>query len=393
MRSSLARIDVHDIFHLAILLVVLGLLDKTLFLAARGEHYWTTLVIFFLAGDALTEAFVPGAKAVHDALWFWAGVSKLNHHFPSVVGVMTSNNPFTRLGAIRRLMYRSYPDDMRPSQVAVLAGHAGTALEIAVPLVLVTSHGGLQTYVGLALLLGLHGFITSNIPMGVPLEWNVIMVYGGFYLFWKNAAVSVLSMSPLTAAVVLAMCVVLPILGNLFPGRVPFLLAMRYYAGNWAYTVWLFRGDSYRKLEKLTKSSAWVIDQLLRLYGKSTAIALVGKTMGFRLMHLHGRVLGKLVPRLVDDLSEYEWVDGELVAGMVLGWNFGGGHLSREELLAAVQAQCNFAPGELRVAMVEAQPLGGASLHWRLHDAATGLIEEGHAKVSELRERQPWDQT
>ncbi len=212
MRSSLARIDVHDIFHLAILLVVLGLLDKTLFLAARGEHYWTTLVIFFLAGDALTEAFVPGAKAVHAALWFWAGVSKLNHHFPSVVGVMTSNNPFIRLGAIRRLMYRSYPDDMRPSQVAVLAGHAGTALEIAVPLVLVTSHGGLQTYVGLALMLGLHGFITSNIPMGVPLEWNVIMVYGGFYLFWKNAAVSVLSMSPLTAAVVLAMCVVLPIL-------------------------------------------------------------------------------------------------------------------------------------------------------------------------------------
>ena len=54
----------------------------------------------------------------------------------------------------------------------------------------------------------------------------------------------------------------MPLLGNLFPGRVSFLLAMRYYAGNWAYSVWLFRGESYRKLDRLTKSAAWVYDQL-----------------------------------------------------------------------------------------------------------------------------------
>ena len=38
----------------------------------------------------------------------------------------------------------------------------------------------------------LHGFITSNVPMGVPLEWNVMMVYGGFFLFEEHAAASVL---------------------------------------------------------------------------------------------------------------------------------------------------------------------------------------------------------
>jgi hypothetical protein len=79
---------------LAVLLPVMAILDKTLFLCARGEHYWTTIVIMCLSPGS----FLPQAKGVHAALWFWAGFSKLNHHFPAVVGVMTSNNPssFTR---------------------------------------------------------------------------------------------------------------------------------------------------------------------------------------------------------------------------------------------------------------------------------------------------------
>ena len=41
----------------------------------------------------------------------------------------------------------------------------------------------------------------------------------------------------------------LPLLGNLVPSRVSFLVAMRYYAGNWAWNAWLFRGDSHEKLD------------------------------------------------------------------------------------------------------------------------------------------------
>lgn len=48
---------------------------------ARGEDYMLMLVVFGFAGD-----WVAGAKAIWLAPWFWAGVSKLNHHFPSVVG-------------------------------------------------------------------------------------------------------------------------------------------------------------------------------------------------------------------------------------------------------------------------------------------------------------------
>jgi hypothetical protein len=237
----------------------------------------------------------------------------------------------------------------------------------------------------------LHGYITSNVPMGVPIEWNAMVVYGGFALFWAHPDVSILSIgSPVVAVFLVVMLVVLPLLGNIAPGRVSFLLAMRYYAGNWAYSVWFFRGDAYRKLERLRMSSAWVYDQLARFYDRPTSVGLVGKVMGFRLMHLHGRALSVLVPNAVDKLEDYEWVDGELVAGLALGWNFGEGHLHQQQLLDSIQAQCGFEAGELRCVFVESQPLGKSSLAYRIVDAKTGLVEAGHVNVADLRARQPW---
>jgi hypothetical protein len=371
---------------IAILVPVLGMLDKTLFLCARGEHYWTTIMVFVLASD-----FVPGAKGVHAALWFWAGFSKLNHHFPAVVGVMTSNSPVVPLAWMRRLMYRRYPADLRPSRLAVYAGHGGTALEFAVPIVLLCGRGGVVTTLGLVLMLLLHGFITSNVPMGVPLEWNAMMVYGGFFLFWEHAAVTLAGANAAVIALLCVMCVALPLYGNLFPAKVPFLLAMRYYAGNWAYSVWFFRGESHRKLDKLTKSSGWIYDQLGRLYDAPLCIGIAGKVMAFRLMHLHGRALAELVPKALPRFDDYQWMDGEIVAGMVLGWNFGDGHLHREQLLRAVQEQCSFEEGELRCVMVESQPLGQSTLHYRLLDAKAGQLASGHLEIATLRARQPWE--
>jgi hypothetical protein len=371
---------------LALCIPALGVLDKTLFLAARGEHYWTTICVF-----ALASHFVPGAKAIHAALWFWAGFSKLNHHFPAVVGVMTSNGPFTSFAWLRRRMYRAYPTDLSPSRFATYLAHFGTFLELSVPLILLSGDGGSVTLVGLVMMVMLHAFITSNVPMGVPIEWNFMMVYGGFFLFGQHASTSVLDLSAPVALLVLLMAVVVPLLGNLFPARVPFLLAMRYYAGNWAYSVWLFRGTSHERLTRLTKSSPWIYDQLSGLYDHGTTLAMAGKVIAFRLMHLHGRLLPRLLRKAVTDPTEYEWVDGELVAGLVLGWNFGDGHLHGEQLLSAIQQQCHFEAGELRCIMVESQPLGQKTLHYRILDAKTGLIEQGFGDVHELRGRQPWD--
>jgi hypothetical protein len=196
---------------------------------------------------------------------------------------MTSNSPVMRFAWIRRLMYRRFPDDLRPSRFATNMGHVGTLLELGVPIVLLAGHGDIVTLVGLAMMLALHGFITSNVPMAVPLEWNFMMVYGGLFLFGVHSEASLFAMTWPVAVLVVTMCVVVPLLGNLFPERVPFLLAMRYYAGNWAYSVWFFRGESYRKLDKLKKSAPWVYDQLDRFYPRSEGVGMFGKVIAFRL--------------------------------------------------------------------------------------------------------------
>jgi hypothetical protein len=366
---------------------LLGVADRTIFLAARGEHYWVTIVCF-----AFATSWIAGAKAVMLALWLWAGVSKLNHHFPAVVCVMTSNGPFTRSAWIRRRMYRAYPDDLSPSRLATIMAHAGTALELAVPVAFVLTPLGAPPVVAVALMLGLHAYITSNVPMGVPIEWNVMMVYGALALFWAHPDVSIAAVGPPWIAAFLAIgLVAVPLAGNLWPARVSFLLAMRYYAGNWPCSIWLFRGDAYRKLDRLEKSSAWIHDQVERFYDRATAVGIVGKVMGFRIMHLHGRALLRLVPRAVPRVEDYEWVDGEIVAGLALGWNFGEGHLHHEQLLAAVQAQCGFEEGELRCVFLEPEPLLRATLAYRIADAKTGPIEAGEIPVADLRAAWPRD--
>ena len=97
------------------------------------------------------------------------------------------------------------------------------------------------------------------------------------------------------------------------------------------------------------------------------------------------------MPRAVERLEDYEWIDGEIVAGLALGWNFGEGHLHQEQLLASVQAQCGFDAGELRCIFVESQPLGRSTFAYRIVDARTGLIETGELPVAELASRQPWE--
>jgi hypothetical protein len=368
------------------LLGVLGVRDRTIFLACRAEHYWTTSVCFLLADN-----FIPAAKAVQLALWFWAGVSKLNHHFPAVVCVMTSNSPIARFAWLRRLMYKHYPDDLRPSLVAEWAAHAGTLLELGVPMFLLFSPGGTSLLVGMALMLTLHAFITSNVPMGVPIEWNVMVVYGAFALFWAHPGVSPWHVGSVALGIFLViMLIALPLLGNLFPAHISFLLAMRFYAGNWAYSVWLLREGSQHKLDKLTTSAVRADEQLAPFYDRATVVGMVGRVMAFRLMHLHGRALPALIPKAVERLEDYEYVEGEMMAGFALGWNFGDGHLHHEQLLNAIQAQCGFEAGELRCIFVESQPLGRGTMAYRIVDAKTGLLERGELDVNALRKAQPW---
>ncbi len=381
-----ADIEISMLIPIAILAPLLAIVDRTIFLALRAEHYWTTTVCFLFAGN-----WIAGAKAVQLALWFWAGFSKLNHHFPAVVCVMTSNSPFTPFAALRtahvsRLSRRlaACGAGRRPFSPGHRArsDRAAGLFAFARWLVAVAGHCADAVAARVRFEQRADGRADRVEPDGRLRRFRVILAHPD---------VAVWSLDSVPLAVFLAvMLIVLPVVGNLFPRRVSFLVAMRYYAGNWPFGVWLFRGESYRKLERLTKSAPWIQDQLAHFYDPSTSAGLIGKVMGFRLMHLHGRALAELLPQSVERLEDYEYLDGELVAGMVLGWNFGDGHLHDEQLLNAVQEQCQFDEDELRCIFVESQPLGRQTLAYRILDAKRGLLRHGALDVKTLRQRQPW---
>lgn len=73
----------------------LGLRDKTIFLAARAEHYWVLILILMFP---LPEQ-LAGAQLLTILIWWGAALSKLNRHFPSVVTVMLSNSPTHSTGS------------------------------------------------------------------------------------------------------------------------------------------------------------------------------------------------------------------------------------------------------------------------------------------------------
>jgi hypothetical protein len=109
-------------------------------------------------------------------------------------------------------------------------------------------------------------------------------------------------------------------------------------------------------------------------------------------MNTHGRALFTLVHRALAgyDEDDYNICEGEVLCSMVLGWNFGDGHMHNERLVEALQQRCGFAPGEVRVVILDAQPIHRQRQEYRLVDAATGEFERGHVDVNDMVTAQPW---
>lgn len=371
-------------------LVLLGLRDKVSFLGARPEVYAFLLVVFLFP----IENLIVGSQVVFVCIWLGAAASKLNHHFPFVVSVMISNTPWNRWRKAKAKLYRHHPDDLVPSRYAALAAHAATAIEFGLPILLFLTSGGIVGTIAVIGMVIFHIHITSTFPLAVPLEWNLFMIFGILFLFGHYGDVPLSTLdNPLLIAILIIVGVLIPIVGNFRPDKISFLPAMRYYAGNWATSQWLFdkRSGAERKLDrKVFKSAPIVVEQLTTVYDRETAELLLAKGLAFRSMHSHGRALNGLLPRAVDDVEAYHVREGELISGVVNGWNFGDGHFHNAQLLEAVQEQCGFAEGELRVVTLESQPAHIQRQRYRIYDAASGLIEEGWVEIADMVDRVPW---
>jgi Transmembrane protein of unknown function (DUF3556) len=370
----------------------LGLRDKVIFLAARGEVYASFTVAFLFAGYGVDM--ILGAKLVCLVIWLGAATSKLNKHFPFVISTMMSNNPVFRPRFIKRAFFEHFPDDLRPGRPSRWLAHFSTAIEGLVPLVLFFSHGGWPTAIAAFVMLCFHFGILSSIPMGVPLEWNVFMMFSVLALFVGHAAVGLGDLTTPLPILLFAVVAGTVVTGNLLPRKVSFLPGMRYYAGNWDTTLWCLKPSAEAKIANgVVAIASMPAAQLEKFYGSKEA-AQIPMYMGyaFRAFNTHGRALFTLAHRAMVDQNEDDYVltDGERICSTAIGWNFGDGHFSNEQLVAALHKRCHFEPGEVRVVMLDAQPIQRQTQQYRLVDAATGEFERGYVRVVDMVTRQPW---
>jgi hypothetical protein len=391
LNTTVGLLPTWQIAAVLVLLALIGLRDKVIFLAARGEVYGSFAVAFLFGGiNALVAA-----KLVCLAIWMGAATSKLNKHFPFVVSTMMSNSPVFRPRFIKRMFFAHFPDDLRPGWPSRLVAHISTAIEMGVSLVLFFSHGGWVTAVAAVVMVCFHFGILSSIPMGVPLEWNVFMIFGVLSLFVAHADIGLRDLTnPLPLVLFLALATIV-VVGNMFPRKVSFLPGMRYYAGNWDTTMWCIKPSAEEKIDKnLVAIANMPAAQLEKFYGSAEA-AQIPLYMGyaFRAFNTHGKALFTLVHRAMAGQSEddYSITDGERICSMAIGWNFGDGHMHNEQLIAAMQKRCAFTPGEVRVVLLDAQPIHQQRQAYRLVDAATGEFESGYVEVADMVSRQPWD--
>lgn len=377
-----------------VLLVMCGLRDKTVFIAARSEQYLPALVFFtFLPFVDMIIAL----KLLIVSVWVGAGVSKFGRHFTNVVPPMVSNTPWWPPRWLKRAHYRDFPRDIRPSKLAGAMAHiGGTLVEIVTPLVLLFSTNYWLTLVAVVLMVLFHLFITSTFPLAVPLEWNVLFAFTAIFLFlgypaWAGYGIGDMSSPWLTAGIIAAL-VFFPVLGNLRPDLVSFLPSMRQYAGNWASALWAFTPGAEDKLNSLphrpTKNQ---VDQLQALgYSATAAEITLQQTIAWRSMHSQGRGLFSVLMKNLPDLDERTVREAEFGCNSLIGFNFGDGHLHNEDLIRAVQKRVGFSPGEWIVVWVESQAVHSTVQHYKVIDAALGVIERGTWQVTDAVAEQPW---
>jgi uncharacterized membrane protein YkgB len=377
-----------------VLLVLCGLRDKTIFLAARGEQYLPAMVFF---GTLPFVDMIVAAKLLICMVWIGAGVSKFGRHFTNVIPPMVSNSPCIPSKWIKRAHYRDASGDLRPSRLATFMAHVGgTTVEIITPLVLLFSTDHRLTLAGVVLMVVFHLFITSTFPLAVPLEWNILFGYLAVFLFlgFPNGdgfGVGDMSSPVLTVAIV-ACLAFFPVLGNLRPDLVSFLPSMRQYAGNWASALWTFTPGAEEKLNRLPhRPTTNQVDQLQALgYPPAVAEVTMQQTIAWRSMHSQGRGLFSVLAARLDDLDSRTVREAEFGCNSVIGFNFGDGHLHDAQLIAALQKRIGFAPGEFVVCWVESQAIHSSVQHYQLIDAALGVVERGYWKVADAVAEQPW---
>lgn len=233
-----------------VLILFLGYRCQHLFLGMRNDQYFLALLFALVLNP---HDYIIGVKMIIVLVWMGAGVSKFGRHFEYVVPVMMANAPYMLSKRVSRLFFRKHPHDLQPSWLSLAMAHVlGTVVELICPLVLLLSGNFYAAAIAAFVIIGMHIVIILSMPIAVPLEWNIhyilltVFIFFGFPV-WEGYGLG--SISSVWAGVFIFFCVLIgPVLGNLKPEWISFLISMRQYAGNWACTVWAFSPEGIEKM-------------------------------------------------------------------------------------------------------------------------------------------------
>ena len=160
---------------------------------------------------------------------------------------------------------------------------------------------------------------------------------------------------------------------------------------NWASATWAFAPGAEEKLNKVTRSAGNQVAQMVDFgWEPLEAEIFAQQALAWRSMHSQGRGLFSVLLKNLPDIDSRTVREAEVMCNTLIGFNFGCGHLHDEDLIRAVQDEAQFEPGELIVVWVESQPIHRRIQHYKVIDAALGVIERGTWNVEDVVKEQPW---
>jgi hypothetical protein len=367
---------------LVVALVLLGLRDKVAFLAARPERYGVMLLVFLFPAANMIFAL----KLCMLVVWWGAAVATVTEHFPFALAARLSTAPWRARRELPFPLWDGRADDLRPSRAVRMLARLATAVGFVLPVLLVLARGGWLSVTAVTVMITVHVAAAVTFPYGTALEDHAFAIFATLFLFLHYAHVREGTLSSVLLVVVLVVALAAaPVVTLLRPDLTASPLNHNL-DGNGPVSLWLFHRDGAEERFDMSvvKPAPVVSRQLRRTDAAPHAELLQYAPLAARVLNLNGRALLSLLGRAVEDLDSYVLRDGELVAGVALGASYGGGRLHDGQLIDAIQFECDFEPGQLRVIALDAMPLGGAAQRYRIFDAADGLIDTGTVELSDM---------
>lgn len=227
-----------------------------------------------------------------------------------------------------------------------------------------------------------HTVIWLTLPAASVFEWQYYTQFMTIFLYARNNFDSTsrtltyehiglgLPTSPLLVAFLVVVLVVVPIIGQIEPKLVPFMMAYRQYAGNWRTGWWIIRKDKKEKIEKIKTWNPIYRDQRFE-YGLAASFMVVPQFRGIF------SVMEKFFEENDYSPNDFDFVFSFFMENAIFGWGLGLGWMwNRECFRNAVVEVCGLERGDCFVLQMEpVSALPPHTLQYRLMDMAKGPLE------------------